>query len=105
MKTLDIEQASKLLHVSKSTLSKMAREGLVPAAKPARRWVFIESDLIKYLKKLSKVRTKKLRVENQWLSSNVEKRGGSTSRRQMDNAYAALLGLPKNNKLKNSTTN
>jgi excisionase family DNA binding protein len=48
--TLELDQAGALLKVSRSTLLRMARAGTVPAAKPARKWVFVRSDLMEFLR-------------------------------------------------------
>ena len=46
MKTLDLEQASKLVKLHPSTVLAKARAGEIPAAKPGKCWVFIDIDSI-----------------------------------------------------------
>lgn len=48
--TIGIDKAREILRMGKSTLLRKARAGIVPAHKPAREWVFIESDLIEYIR-------------------------------------------------------
>ena len=50
MSTLNLEQAAAFLHMHPMTLLRRAQSGLVPAAKPGKRWVFVEVDLIEYLR-------------------------------------------------------
>lgn len=50
MKTLNLQQAAKLLHVHPVTLLQKANHGEVPAAKIGRRWVFIDIDLFEYIR-------------------------------------------------------
>jgi excisionase family DNA binding protein len=50
MSTLDKIQAAKLLKCSETTLMRRARAGIVPGHKPGREWVFIESDLLEYIR-------------------------------------------------------
>ena len=51
MNTLNLQEAASLLHVSKSFLAEQARQGIVRASKPGRKWVFLESDLEDYVNK------------------------------------------------------
>lgn len=50
MQTLTLEQAAGFLHVHPITLLRMAQAGKVPAAKPGKRWVFIDVDLADWLR-------------------------------------------------------
>jgi len=50
VKTLTVEEAAELLHLHPVTLKRMAKRGEIPASKPAKRWVFIEIDLVAYLR-------------------------------------------------------
>jgi hypothetical protein len=45
-----MEQAADLLKVSLCTLYDRVRRGLVPGAKVGKRWVFIEVDLLDYIR-------------------------------------------------------
>jgi excisionase family DNA binding protein len=50
MKTLNLEQAAALLHMHPYTVMQKVHAGKIPAAKPGKRWVFIEDDLTAYLR-------------------------------------------------------
>ncbi|WP_404813717.1 helix-turn-helix domain-containing protein [Acidithiobacillus albertensis] len=49
-KTLDLEGAARFLHLSKEELRRRAKAGRIPAAKPGKRWVFLEDALAEYLR-------------------------------------------------------
>ena len=73
MNTLNLSQASNFLHVSERVLADMARSGKVPVAKVGAAWVFLESDLISWL-----------RGKYAWHSSGAEN-GGTTTYKSQDN--------------------
>ena len=50
MGTLDLQEAAALLKIHPQTLLQKARVGEIPAAKPGKCWVFIEEDLIAWLR-------------------------------------------------------
>lgn len=50
MTTLALPQAAALLKVAPGTLRKRAAAGMVPGYKPGKGWVFIEEELLAYLK-------------------------------------------------------
>ena len=50
MNTLDLEQAAILLKMHPVTLRQKARAGVIPGAKLGRCWVFVEIDLIEYVR-------------------------------------------------------
>ena len=98
MRTFTLEEAAMFLHMSPQVLSRKAREGKIVAAKPGKRWVFLEDDLVSHLRSLYAV------VGQAPLSScdeevslchltNAAISGGLASRRQADGEYANLLGL------------
>ncbi|PPC90948.1 MAG: hypothetical protein CTY35_14000 [Methylotenera sp.] len=49
-KTIGIKEAAELLMVHPVTLYRMAERGEVPAVKPGKRWVFVDIDLIEWLR-------------------------------------------------------
>ena len=63
-KTYSAEQAADFLHIHKNTVQKRAYSGEIKGYKPGRRWVFLEEDLIAYLKSTQPVssRTYNLRL-------------------------------------------
>ena len=50
METLTLEQAAKLLRLHNVTVRNKARSGELPAAKVGKRWLFLEVDLINWLR-------------------------------------------------------
>lgn len=50
MKTLDLQEAAAFLKINREELRKKVKGGLVPGAKAGKRWVFIEDDLVAYLR-------------------------------------------------------
>lgn len=48
--TLGLEEAAALLRMSPDTLMRRARAGLIPGDKPGRRWVFIQDDLLAWIR-------------------------------------------------------
>lgn len=50
MKTLNIEQAAVFLAAHKETVRRLAVCGKIPAAKIGKRWIFLELDLVTYLR-------------------------------------------------------
>ena len=109
VETLNLKQAADFLHMSPSTLGYKARIGEIKAAKPGRRWVFIESDLISYLRSLQHDNYKlpswdDITDKTVCQSTNEEKLGGLDSRHPMGKEYANLLKLETGKKLKNSAT-
>lgn len=51
--TLDAPTCAALLRCSQSHLHRLAREGIVPATKVGRGWVFIENDIIEWVRERS----------------------------------------------------
>ena len=50
MKSYTLDEAASFLNMHPHTLEGFARKGRVTGYKPAKRWVFLESDLLEYLK-------------------------------------------------------
>ena len=48
--TLTLKEAANFLHMAPATLREKAASGTIPAAKPGKRWVFLESELVAFLK-------------------------------------------------------
>lgn len=55
--TLTLEQAAARLLIHPETLRERAARGEIPAAKPGRRWVFLEGDLTAYIRQRNKTET------------------------------------------------
>lgn len=85
--TLDLIQAAALLHMSPDALLRKARAGIVPADKPARRWVFIEEDLLAWMRKRAQERA------CHSIASQRARTGGSDSRSAESRLDARLKQL------------
>ena len=107
MNTLTLKDAAKFLHIHPVTLQEKARAGEVPGAKVGKCWVFLDVDLVQYLR--SKYRQRALQGEHTegsiCHSTNAETRliGGSNSP-MIDAEYGKVLGLPAKRKRGNTTT-
>ncbi len=97
MKTLTLEAAAAFLHMSPAVLRQKAKLGLVQAAKPGKRWVFLEPDLVSYLRSLypqsRQASLSGCEEKSSCHYSNAAIPTGSASRRPAESEYAALLGL------------
>ena len=51
IRTLNIDEACQLLHTHKSTLYQKIASGEIPAARIGRSWIFVELDLVDYIRK------------------------------------------------------
>lgn len=79
MTTLNLEQAADLLKVSLCTLYDRVRRGLVPGVKVGKRWVFIEVDLLDYIRGQYKVPAPLKELPCHYTSRKVLRIGTSTS--------------------------
>lgn len=61
--TLDIVEAADFLKVDDETARKLAATGEIFGAKVGRGWVFLRSDLVDYLRKITREQTEKRRAE------------------------------------------
>ncbi len=53
--TLDLIEAAQFLRMSPAVLRQKAKRGIIPGAKPGKRWVFLERELAAYLRSLYSV--------------------------------------------------
>ena len=109
MRTLDLPQAAQFLHMSPAVLRQKARQGLVKAAKPGKRWVFLEDDLAVYLGQLYAGRRQAPLSgsnveESTWGYQDAVMSGGSNSPHRTASEYASLLGLAMNGRRRNIST-
>ncbi|WP_133130257.1 helix-turn-helix domain-containing protein [Legionella yabuuchiae] len=96
-KTLNIIEAAKFLGAHKETVRRMVASGVLPGVKIGRAWVFIEQDLITYVRSLYRNNrsleiNNKSRSSTQWQSPKEITSGGSTSH-TMEEEYVKVLGL------------
>ena len=97
--TLRLRPAAQLLGLNPSTLRARAASGDIPGAKPGRSWVFIEADLLSYMRGqyVEKVPCR---------STNVKgpKSGGSTSAMPGSGYVGRLEQLIEQRRKKSITT-
>ena len=109
MRTFDLEEAARFLRMSPAVLRLHARQGRVKAAKPGKRWVFLEDDLAAYLGQLYAGRRQaplsgSNREKSSWGYTDAVMSGGSESLHQTAREYAALLGLTTKSARRSTTT-
>jgi excisionase family DNA binding protein len=107
MSTLNLKEAAALLKIHPVTLQDKARAGEIPGAKIGRAWVFIEFDLLEYIR--SKCPRRALQGDSAEVSgchsTNVRTHriGGSRSP-TTDDEYSKVLALPTRGEHGNTTT-
>ena len=62
MNTLNLQQAADLLRIHPVTLQTKAKAGDIPGAKIGKCWVFVEIDLIDYIRSAHNTRGEHCRV-------------------------------------------
>ncbi|MTD34066.1 helix-turn-helix domain-containing protein [Paludibacterium denitrificans] len=108
-RTYDVCEAAGYLKVSPDTVYQLARTATVPAAKIGRAWVFLESDLVQYLRSKQNEIRQKAQVGKQKgvipCRSHLEERhGGVISQRQAESELDSLLERVTKRRHGNSTT-
>jgi len=63
MKTYDINEAADFLKVDRSTALDLASGGALPGAKVGRAWVFMEDELVAYLRDVTRKQTQVRRAQ------------------------------------------
>ncbi|WP_374012081.1 helix-turn-helix domain-containing protein [Pseudoxanthomonas koreensis] len=107
MITLTLLEAAKLLKLHPVTVAEWAIDGRIPGAKIGRRWVFIEADLLGYVR--ANYARRALQGDSSEISqchstnARTHRTGGSSSRSAID-ACRKALGLPTSGKPRSSTT-
>ncbi|HQQ33149.1 MAG TPA: helix-turn-helix domain-containing protein [Methylophilus sp.] len=109
MKTFSLEEAADFLKLHPEELRRRAKLGKIPAAKIGKRWVFLELDIVEYVRTQYAMHLQALdkrlgkEVELCHLL-NVESTGGLILSPQMVSEYDDLLGLKTKPLRKNTTT-
>ncbi len=88
METMNINEASAFLRMNPEVLRRWAKAGRVPASKIGKRWLFLRSDLIDFIRSKQQQPTKTV-----WPSIDEEKSGGFDLPPPAESEYSALLGL------------
>ena len=100
MSIIDINEAANLFHMSVEGLRRKAKSGVIPATKPGKCWVFVEEDLVAYLRSQyvnkdflsSQKQIKRGNNTCQYTDVKIQKYGGSATRRKAVKEYESLLG-------------
>ncbi|WP_082642755.1 helix-turn-helix domain-containing protein [Legionella spiritensis] len=94
MKTLNIQQAAEFLGAHKETVRRMAARKQIPGVKIGRSWIFIEHDLVTYIrnKYSSNDASQGDHRRLKWHSTKEMKYGGLISGTK-EKEYAKVLGL------------
>jgi excisionase family DNA binding protein len=101
MQTLNLQQAAKFLKIHPVTLQAKAKSGEIPGAKPGKCWVFIDEDLVEYLRSTYNQPGKRMQATEDASCSLREKKSGITSSLSLERQYTNLLTLgikPKHKK-------
>jgi Helix-turn-helix domain len=105
--TLNVRAAAKMLHIHPVTLQKLARAGEIPGAKIGKAWVFLEIDMIEYIRSQCKRRVLQSESKeiNQCHSTNAmtHRDGGSKSTTTAEQ-YKKALGLHASERPRNIMT-
>lgn len=106
MNTLNLQQAADFLNIHPVTLAEKARSGDIPGAKIGKSWVFIDIDLVDYIRAQYKQRALQGSVkETLWHSTNAKTRPSSGLKSvSVDEQYNAVLGPLTKSKPRNTTT-
>lgn len=98
MTTMDLQEAALLLHMNPEALRQKAKAGKIPGAKIGKCWIFLNGDLVEYIRSQyacnrQAVRVTSLKEVRQCHSIAEAEPGGSASQNQTEDEYADLLGL------------
>lgn len=110
MKTLNLHEAAALLRMHAESLRQKTRQGLIPGAKIGKRWVFLEEDLIQYLRSQYPSQRQTGRATSTEPKACLAPVGRKTISNQYDSQfatdveYAKLLGLPTPHKRRRTAT-
>jgi hypothetical protein len=104
--TLDLKQAATFLRMHPEEVRRRARMGLLPGAKAGKRWVFIEDDLVSYLRSHYASQRQALVGDRSTScqSTNAEVCGGFASPQRAASLLDALLKQRTSKPRGNSTT-
>lgn len=78
MKTFDIHEAADFLKIDRKTAMDLAASGDLPGAKVGRAWVFLEADLVDYLRDKVRKQTNERREQQHLRERGQMERMAST---------------------------
>ena len=94
MKTYDINETADFLKVDRATALDLAGSGELPGAKIGRAWVFLESDLVEYLRDKVRRQTTE-RKDEAALKQRKSNEPLTYSAKRFDRRKRALPKLPE----------
>ncbi|MBA2649685.1 MAG: helix-turn-helix domain-containing protein [Legionella sp.] len=95
MKTFNIEEAANFLGAHKETIRRMVVRGEVPGVKIGRKWIFIEQDIVMYMRSRYAAGVTSqgaVNRSNKWRSTSEIQLGGLASPIK-EKEYKEALGL------------
>ena len=105
VRTLTLAEAASFLQISKEELRRRAKKGRVKAAKPGKRWAFLEDDLVAYFRSLYPENQAGISENDEaTCSTDAGKRGGLTLPHQAAREFDAVLAQRIKPRHKNSMT-
>lgn len=107
LRTFTLEEAASFLHMHPEEVRTRAKRGVIPGAKTGRRWVFLEIDLVEFVRSLYPVRRQALQVTSQEAVCHFEsavRSGGSTLPPPVVSEYGDLLRPATRPRRRNCTT-
>lgn len=94
MITLNRIQAAAFLNMHPVTLLHKVHAGIIPAAKPAKSWVFVQQDLLDYLRGLYSTKNHNMFTETKSGQLNISDNVTVTNKGSgVKKAYYQLLGI------------
>lgn len=101
MQTLNLQQAAEFLKIHPVTLQAKAKSGEIPGAKPGKCWVFIDEDLINFLRSQYTEHGKRKASKNGEVQCSLkETKSGITNLQLVEKQYTDLLAPPIKKKRK-----
>lgn len=93
--TLDLAEAARFLKMNRESLRQRAKTGEIPGAKPGKRWCFLKSDLIAYLRSRYSAKAQAMLPRGPIgdLPSKMPDSSGPMPPGYVDSEYRRLLGL------------
>jgi|APIni6443716594_1056825.scaffolds.fasta_scaffold1711760_2 excisionase family DNA binding protein len=92
MQTLNLQQAAEFLKIHPVTLQAKAKSGEIPAAKPGKCWVFIDEDLVNYIRLQYTEHGKRIASKNGETQCSLnETKSGITNLLLVEKQYTDLL--------------
>jgi len=95
MKTYDSNEAADFLKIDRSTALDLANLGTLPGAKVGRAWVFMEDELVAYLRDVTRKQTQARRAEAE--ATQVLDRPVREAKSRRRNRLRPLPALPEVN--------